>query len=156
MLLERVSCYSDMTFTSYYLRIKKKKYISLRFITTSPLKTSGCAPAPPSLQTYGTTRPRTWRHSPHITRLHSNPKLRAREWQEGGYLGRVCLDTYLHTVGLSLFLSTSLLELHATHVHYSGSDLVDIVFLFLSKTQYVEGLLYEQKSALHLRDLLSS
>jgi hypothetical protein len=66
------------------------------------------------------------------------------------------LDTYLHTVGLSLFLSTSLLELHATHVHHSGNDLVDIVFLFLSETQYVEGLLYEQKSALYLRDLLSS
>jgi len=68
----------------------------------------------------------------------------------------VCLDTYLHTVGLSLFLSTSLLELHAIHLHNRGSDLVDIVFLFLSETQYVEGLLYEQKSALHLRDLLSS
>jgi len=68
----------------------------------------------------------------------------------------VCLDTYLRTVGLSLFLSTSLLELHGTHVHHRGSDLVDIVFLFLSETQYVEGLLYEQKFALHLRDLLSS
>jgi len=53
--------------------------------------------------------------------------------------------TFLRTVGLSLFLSTSLLKLHGTHVHHSGSDLVDIVFLFLSKTQYVEGLIRDGK-----------
>lgn len=48
---------------------------------------------------------------------------------------------YLGTVGLSLFLATPLLELHTTHVHDSGGDLVYVVLLFLGETQNVEGLL---------------
>lgn len=52
-----------------------------------------------------------------------------------------CKDTCLGTVSLSLLLATPLLELHATHVHDSGGDLVDVVLLLLGETQDVEGLL---------------
>lgn len=48
---------------------------------------------------------------------------------------------YLSTIGFSLFFTTSLLEFHATHVHYSSSDLVDIVFFLLSETKNIEGFL---------------
>jgi hypothetical protein len=34
-----------------------------------------------------------------------------------------------------------LLELHATHVHDGGGDLVDVILLFLGETQNVEGIL---------------
>jgi len=44
----------------YIIVFKNKKIIyNIRFINASPLKTCGCATALPSLQTYGTTRPRT-------------------------------------------------------------------------------------------------
>lgn len=52
------------------------------------------------------------------------------------------LDTDLSAVSLSLFLATPLLELHATHVHDSGSDLVYVVLLLLGETKHVHGLLY--------------
>jgi membrane protein CcdC involved in cytochrome C biogenesis len=48
---------------------------------------------------------------------------------------------YLGTVTFSLLFTTSLFELHATHVHYRGSDSVDVVLLLLGETQNVEGLL---------------
>lgn len=51
-------------------------------------------------------------------------------------------NTDLSTVGLSLFLATPLLELHATHVHDSGGDLVYVVLLLLGETKDVHGLLY--------------
>lgn len=53
--------------------------------------------------------------------------------------------SYLGTVGFSLFLTTSLLELHATHVHDSGSDLVHVLLLLLGETKDVEGLLQIEK-----------
>uniref|UniRef100_A0A2M4DMR2 Uncharacterized protein n=1 Tax=Anopheles darlingi TaxID=43151 RepID=A0A2M4DMR2_ANODA len=52
--------------------------------------------------------------------------------------------TILGTVGFSLLFATLLLELHATHVHDSGSDLVDVVLLLLSETQNVEGFIGQQ------------
>jgi hypothetical protein len=51
------------------------------------------------------------------------------------------LLTSFGTVSLSLFLATSLFELHSTHVHDSGGDLVDVVLLLLCETQDIEGLL---------------
>lgn len=54
----------------------------------------------------------------------------------------ILTDTYVSTIGLSLFLATPLLELHTTHVHDSGGDLVYVVLLLLGETQDVEGLLY--------------
>lgn len=48
----------------------------------------------------------------------------------------------LNTIGLSLLLATPLLELHATHVHDSGGDLVDVVLLLLGEAQHIEGLLF--------------
>lgn len=50
--------------------------------------------------------------------------------------------TLLFTILFSLLLATTLLELHATHVHDSGGDLVDILLLLLGEAQDVEGLLY--------------
>lgn len=50
-------------------------------------------------------------------------------------------DIYLNTVSLGLFLTTPLLELHASHVHDRGGDFVDVVLLLLGETQDVEGLL---------------
>lgn len=50
--------------------------------------------------------------------------------------------TLLLTVLLSLLLATTLLELHATHVHDSGGDPVHILLLLLGEAQNVEGLLY--------------
>lgn len=50
--------------------------------------------------------------------------------------------TLLFAVLLSLLLATTLLELHATHVHDSGGDLVHILLLLLGEAQNVEGLLY--------------
>lgn len=50
--------------------------------------------------------------------------------------------TFLLTVLLSLLLATTLLELHATHVHDSGGDPVHIFLLLLGEAQNVEGLLY--------------
>lgn len=50
-------------------------------------------------------------------------------------------NKYLCAIGLGLLLSTPLLELHTTHVHHSGGDLVDVVLLLLGETQHVEGLL---------------
>lgn len=57
-------------------------------------------------------------------------------------LNVLCIQyTNLRAVSFSLFLTTPLLELHATHVHYSGGDLVYVVLLFLGETKDVEGLL---------------
>lgn len=53
--------------------------------------------------------------------------------------------TLLFTVLLSLLLATTLLELHATHVHYSGGYPVHILLLLLGEAQNVEGLLYVGK-----------
>lgn len=50
-------------------------------------------------------------------------------------------DAYLCSVGFRLFLATSLLELHATHVHDSSGDLVNIVLLLLGEAQHVKSLL---------------
>lgn len=50
--------------------------------------------------------------------------------------------TLLHAVGLSLLLATTLLELHATHVHDGGGDLVHVVLLLAGEAQNVEGLLH--------------
>lgn len=52
----------------------------------------------------------------------------------------VCMN--LGAVGFSLFFTTPLFELHATHVHDAGSDLVDVVLFFLGETEYIESLLY--------------
>lgn len=49
--------------------------------------------------------------------------------------------TFFDTVGFSLFFTTPLLELHATHVHDSGRDSVHVLFLFQGETQNIEGLL---------------
>jgi len=51
------------------------------------------------------------------------------------------MRNYLSAISFSLFLSTPLLELHATHVHDGGCDLVNVVLLFLCETQNIEGLL---------------
>jgi hypothetical protein len=61
-------------------------------------------------------------------------------------------DTFalFDTVSFGLFFATPLLELHATHVHDGGGDLVDVVLLILSETQDVEGLLFcGKKMGLH-------
>jgi len=50
--------------------------------------------------------------------------------------------TFLFTILLSLLLATTLLELHATHVHDSGGDPVHILLLLLGEAQDVEGLLH--------------
>lgn len=55
------------------------------------------------------------------------------------------MTTCLSAVGLSLLLATPLLELHTTHVHDSGGDLVHVVLLFLGEAQDVESFLYRQK-----------
>lgn len=49
--------------------------------------------------------------------------------------------TCLSAVSLSLFLTTPLLELHASHVHDGGGDLVYVILLGLGEAQNVEGLL---------------
>lgn len=49
--------------------------------------------------------------------------------------------THLHTISFSLFLTTSLLEFHASHMHDSGSDLVDVILFLLGEAKNVEGLL---------------
>lgn len=49
--------------------------------------------------------------------------------------------THLSTIRLSLLFTTSLLELHSSHVHDGGSDLVHVLFLFLGETKDVESLL---------------
>ena len=49
---------------------------------------------------------------------------------------------YLCSVGFSLFLATPLLELHATHVHHSGGDFVNVVLFFLGETEHIEGFLF--------------
>jgi hypothetical protein len=51
------------------------------------------------------------------------------------------LLTSFGTVSFSLLFATSLLETHSSHVHDSSGDLVDVVLLFLSETQDIEGLL---------------
>lgn len=62
-------------------------------------------------------------------------------------LGGIATEQLRHTatlllaVLLSLLLATTLLELHATHVHDSGGDLVHILLLLLGEAQDVEGLL---------------
>lgn len=48
---------------------------------------------------------------------------------------------FLSAIGFGLFFSTSLLEFHSTHVHYGGSNFVDVILLLLGETQDVEGLL---------------
>lgn len=53
--------------------------------------------------------------------------------------------TCLHAVGLSLLLTTPLLELHASHVHDGRGDLVHVVLLLLGETEDVEGLLQSHK-----------
>lgn len=50
--------------------------------------------------------------------------------------------TLLLTILFSLLLATTLLELHATHMHDSGGDLVHILLLLLGEAQDVESLLY--------------
>lgn len=48
---------------------------------------------------------------------------------------------YLGTVGFGLFFTTTLLELHATHVHDGSGNLVNVVLFFFGKTEHVESLL---------------
>lgn len=48
---------------------------------------------------------------------------------------------YFCAVGFSLFLTTTLFEFHATHMHNSGGNLVDIVLFFFGKSEYIESLL---------------
>lgn len=50
--------------------------------------------------------------------------------------------TLIHAFSLSLLLTTTLLELHATHVHNSGGDLVHVELLLVGEAQDVEGLLH--------------
>ena len=50
-------------------------------------------------------------------------------------------NTDLSAVGLSLFLSAPLLELHATHVHDGGSDLIDVVLVLFGEAQDIERFL---------------
>lgn len=54
------------------------------------------------------------------------------------------LDTYSSAIGFSLFFTTPLLELHGTHVHYRGSNFVDVIFFFLCEAQDIEGLLLDR------------
>lgn len=49
---------------------------------------------------------------------------------------------YFTAICFSLLFTSPLLELHATHVHYRGSDLVDVFLLLGRETQHVEGLLF--------------
>jgi len=62
-------------------------------------------------------------------------------------LGGIATEQLRHTatlllaVLLSLLLATTLLELHATHVHDSGGDPVHVLLLLLGEAQDVEGLL---------------
>lgn len=58
------------------------------------------------------------------------------------------LNSYFCAVSFSLFFATPLLELHATHVHNGGGDLVDVVLLLLGEAQDVEGLLHGESLAL--------
>lgn len=51
-------------------------------------------------------------------------------------------SVYLCAISFSLFFATPLLELHASHVHDGGCDLVDVILLFLGETQNVESLLH--------------
>ena len=51
------------------------------------------------------------------------------------------LKAYLSAVRFSLLLTTLLLELHVTHVHNSGCDLVNIITLFISEVQDAERVL---------------
>lgn len=59
--------------------------------------------------------------------------------------------TNLSAIGLGLFLTTPLLELHATHVHDGRGDLVDVILLLLSEAQHVEGLLLSGETSLNHR-----
>lgn len=52
------------------------------------------------------------------------------------------MKIYLCAIRFSLFFTTTLLELHGTHMHDGGSDFVDIILFFLGETQYIEGNLY--------------
>ncbi len=47
--------------------------------------------------------------------------------------------TYDGLIGLSLFLTTLLLELELSHVHDGGSDLVDVRSLLFSEVQDLES-----------------
>ena len=49
--------------------------------------------------------------------------------------------TYNSSISFSLLFATSLLELHLAHVHNSGRDSIDVVFL-TAETQDVESALY--------------
>lgn len=49
--------------------------------------------------------------------------------------------TFFFTILFSLFFATTLLEFHATHVHDSGGDLVNIFLFLLGEAQDIEGLL---------------
>lgn len=49
--------------------------------------------------------------------------------------------SHLGSIRFSLFFTTPLFELHATHVHYSGGDLVNVVLLLLGEAQHIEGFL---------------
>lgn len=50
-------------------------------------------------------------------------------------------QNYLGTVWFCLLLAAPLLELHFTHVHDTGSNLVHVLYLLLSEAQNVEGVL---------------
>lgn len=54
--------------------------------------------------------------------------------------------TYVSAISLSLLLTTPLLELHATHMHDGGSDLVDVGLVLSAESQDVERLLQDKDS----------
>ena len=50
-------------------------------------------------------------------------------------------DANLSTIGLSLFLATTILELHVAVVHARGSDLVAVIAFLVTEIQDFESIL---------------
>ena len=50
-------------------------------------------------------------------------------------------DANLSTIGLSLFLATTILELHVAVVHARGSDLVAVIAFLVAKVKNFECIL---------------
>lgn len=49
--------------------------------------------------------------------------------------------SYLSSIGFGLLLTPPLLELHLSHVHDGGGDLVHVLHLCFAEAQNVEGFL---------------
>ena len=135
--------------------------VSLHFLTShlNSLSNMPLQMAPTELVTWSLLRPWVTNSLPTLMRgfskflyksVTSQPRSLATRSPSCGW-GNICwvrtssfrgFDwTYDHAVSFSLLFATSLLELHATHVHDGGGDLVDVILLFLGETQNVEGIL---------------